>query len=72
MSKKLILANNPLLRGPALAEREKSGVPYREIPLSVIERDVNQPRVNFDEEKLKAILKIIPNIEGQLASKKDL
>ena len=55
MSKKLILANNPLLRGPALAEREKSGVPYREIPLSVIERDVNQPRVNFDEEKLKEL-----------------
>ena len=61
MSKKLVLKNNPLLAGPAFAEREKSGVPYREIPLSVIERDVNQPRVNFDEDKLKELASSIKN-----------
>jgi ParB family chromosome partitioning protein len=52
---KLLLANNPLLSGPALAEREKTGIPYREIPVELIERDANQPRVNFDDEKLKEL-----------------
>jgi ParB family chromosome partitioning protein len=56
MSKrKLVLANNPLLSGPALDEREKSGIPYREIPLTNIERDANQPRVSFDQEKLNEL-----------------
>lgn len=50
--KKLVLANNPLLSGPALAERERSGSPYRELRINLIDRDSNQPRVNFDEEKL--------------------
>jgi hypothetical protein len=36
--------NNPLLSGPGLDERGKGGVPYKEIPLSAIERDPNQPR----------------------------
>lgn len=53
MSKrKLLLANNPLLSGPALGERDRGGIPYREIPLSAIERDPNQPRTHFDEERL--------------------
>ncbi len=56
MSKrKLTLANNPLLSGPKLEERERFGIPYRELPLGSIERDPNQPRVNFDEERLKEL-----------------
>jgi len=50
---KLTLANNPLLSGPGLEERNKSGIPYREISLDLIERDPNQPRAEFDEDKLK-------------------
>lgn len=45
-------ANNPLMAGPALDERSKGGIPYREIPLSAIEADPHQPRQNFDEDKL--------------------
>lgn len=45
-------ANNPLMQGPALDERSRGGVPYREIPLSAIEADPNQPRRTFDQEKL--------------------
>lgn len=53
MSKrKLLLANNPLLSGPAMDEREKTGIPYREIPIASIDRDPNQPRITFDEAKL--------------------
>ena len=56
MSKrKLVLANNPLLSGPAFAERESSAIPYREISISEIDRDPNQPRVNFEEEKLNEL-----------------
>ena len=51
----LVLANNPLLSGPELGSRERSGSPYRELKISAIERDSNQPRVNFDEEKLKEL-----------------
>lgn len=57
--KKLFLANNPLLSGPALTERAKLGVPYREIEIESIERDPNQPRVNFDEEKLQELCESI-------------
>lgn len=59
MAKKLTFANNPLLSGPALGEREKSGVPYKELPLAAIERDINQPRVNFDEERLNELAQSI-------------
>lgn len=52
MAKKLVFANNPLLSGPKLTERDGAGIPYREIALSSIERDANQPRVHFDDEKL--------------------
>lgn len=48
-------ANNPLMGGPALDERARGGIPYREIPLSAIEPDPHQPRQNFDEEKLKEL-----------------
>ena len=53
--RKLTLANNPLLSGPALADREVAGVPYRDIPIASIDRDPNQPRVSFDEEKLSEL-----------------
>lgn len=56
MSKrKLLLANNPLLSGPKMEERDRSGIPYRQLSLSAIERDPNQPRVSFDEEKLSEL-----------------
>ncbi|MCB9030068.1 MAG: ParB/RepB/Spo0J family partition protein, partial [Deltaproteobacteria bacterium] len=57
--KKLVLANNPLLSGPGLSDREKGGTPYREIRLNAIDRDPNQPRVNFDEEKLDELAQSI-------------
>lgn len=48
-------ANNPLMGGPALEERARGGIPYREIPLSAIEPDPHQPRQTFDEDKLKEL-----------------
>jgi ParB family chromosome partitioning protein len=48
-------ANNPLMQGPALDERVRGGVPYREIPLSAIEADPNQPRRTFDTDKLNEL-----------------
>lgn len=57
--RKFLFANNPLLSGPALVERERGGVPYREIPLELIDRDPNQPRVEFDESKLKELAQSI-------------
>lgn len=55
VKKKLVLANNPLLSGPALQDRDKIGVPYRELKISSIERDPKQPRVSFDPEKLQEL-----------------
>lgn len=52
-------ANNPLMAGPALEERSRGGIPYREIPVSAIEADPNQPRRNFDEEKLQELAESI-------------
>jgi ParB family chromosome partitioning protein len=52
-------ANNPLMQGPALDERARGGVPYREIPLSAIEADPNQPRRTFDTEKLQELAESI-------------
>jgi ParB family chromosome partitioning protein len=43
------------MQGPALDERARGGVPYREIPLSAIEADPNQPRQNFDQDKLQEL-----------------
>lgn len=53
--RKLVLANNPLLSGPSFQDRDRAGTPYREIPLSDIQADPNQPRQTFDEEKLKEL-----------------
>lgn len=53
--KKLVFANNPLLAGPKFEDRERSGIPYRELQISLIDRDPNQPRVNFDEERLSEL-----------------
>lgn len=53
--RKLIFANNPLLSGPPLEEREKLGVPYRELKIKSIDRDPNQPRKTFDQEKLEEL-----------------
>ncbi len=50
--RKLILANNPLLSGPALGDRERGGIPYRVLQVASIERDPKQPRTNFDQDKL--------------------
>ena len=52
-------ANNPLMAGPALEERARGGIPYREIPISAIEADPHQPRRNFDEEKLNELAESI-------------
>jgi ParB family chromosome partitioning protein len=53
--KRLSLVGNPLLSGPSLLDREHIGVPYREIQISQIQRDPNQPRQLFDEERLKEL-----------------
>lgn len=52
-------ANNPLMAGPALEERSRGGIPYREIPISAIEADPHQPRRSFDEEKLQELAESI-------------
>ncbi len=53
--RKLLLANNPLLSGPKLGDRDRIGIPYRELPLASIQRDPKQPRLHFDEERLKEL-----------------
>ena len=55
MAKKIVLSNNPLFSGPTLADRTESAIPYKNVPLAAIERDPNQPRVNFDESKLEEL-----------------
>ena len=52
-------ANNPLMAGPALEDRAQGGIPYREIPISAIEADPNQPRRSFDGEKLQELAQSI-------------
>ncbi len=53
MVKNITFSNNPLFSGPSLKERELVGsLPYKLIPLDQIEKDPNQPRVNFDEAQL--------------------
>lgn len=53
--KKLLLANNPLLSGPGLQERDRAGIPYRELKVASIQRDPKQPRVTFDPDKLQEL-----------------
>jgi ParB family transcriptional regulator, chromosome partitioning protein len=43
---------NPLLSGPTLEARTKSGSPYRELEIAEIDVDPEQPRREFDQEKL--------------------
>jgi len=43
---------NPLLGGPTLEARAKSGSPYRLLPLSDIDADPEQPRRSFETESL--------------------
>ncbi|NBW40959.1 ParB/RepB/Spo0J family partition protein [bacterium] len=57
--KNLVFAHNPLLSGPKLDERGRSGIPYREVKRTLIERDPNQPRVVFDEDKLQELAESI-------------
>lgn len=53
MSRKTVkFGINPLLRGPSLEERVKSGSPYRLLPLSEVDVDPDQPRRMFDPESL--------------------
>jgi len=46
---------NPLFGGPSLADRQKSGSPYREIAISEIDVDPYQPRRIFSEESLSEL-----------------
>lgn len=56
MSRKGIsLDKNPLFGGPSLAERQKTGSPYREISISEIDVDPEQPRRVFDEQALSEL-----------------
>ncbi len=53
MSRKPLQFNiNPLLSGPTLEARAKSGSPYRELNISEIDVDPTQPRTEFDAERL--------------------
>ena len=55
MAKKLTFGNNPLFSGPSLVDRTTSNIPYKELSLSAIERDTNQPRVQFDDSRLQEL-----------------
>ena len=46
---------NPLLTGPSLEARTKSGSPYRLLPLSEIDVDPEQPRRSFDPESMSEL-----------------
>lgn len=53
--KRFTLADNPLFSGPGIKDRERSGIPYREIQLDAIDTDPNQPRKVFNEEGLQEL-----------------
>jgi ParB family chromosome partitioning protein len=53
--KKIDFNTNPLLSGPSLGARTRSGSPFRFIPLSDIDIDPDQPRRVFDEEALNQL-----------------
>ena len=59
VKRKFTFAHNPLLAGPALDEREQLGTPYRELELTSIDRDPQQPRKVFDEVRLKELAESI-------------
>jgi ParB family chromosome partitioning protein len=50
--KRFTLADNPLFSGPGIKDRERTGIPYREIEVDSIDTDPNQPRKVFDEDGL--------------------
>lgn len=50
--KQLKFGVNPLLGGPTLEARARSGIPYREINIEDIDVDPNQPRRDFQAESL--------------------
>lgn len=53
--KKIDFSMNPLLGGPSLEARTKSGSPYRELSLSEIDVDPDQPRRVFSEDSLREL-----------------
>ena len=53
--KRFNLADNPLFSGPGIKERERLGIPYREIQVDSIDTDPNQPRKVFDEDGLREL-----------------
>lgn len=53
--KRFTLADNPLFSGPGIKDRERTGIPYREIQVDSIDTDPNQPRKVFDEEGLQEL-----------------
>ena len=55
MKKNFKMELNPLFRGPSLESRNKTGSPYRVIPLSEIDVDPNQPRRNFSQEAIEEL-----------------
>ena len=56
MTRKPITFNtNPLFGGPSLNERVRTGNPYRELNLTDVDVDPEQPRKAFDEEAIKML-----------------
>ncbi|MCC6952555.1 MAG: ParB/RepB/Spo0J family partition protein [Deltaproteobacteria bacterium] len=53
--KPLKFESNPLFAGPTLEARTRSGSPYRELSLSSIDVDPNQPRRSFTDESLREL-----------------
>ncbi len=53
--KSVSLEHNPLLGGPSLQLRNRTGNPYREISLSEIDVDPDQPRRVFDPDALQEL-----------------
>lgn len=53
--KSLSFERNPLLVGPSLDARNRSGSPYREIPIGDIDVDPDQPRRSIDQESLSEL-----------------
>ncbi|MCB0345015.1 MAG: ParB/RepB/Spo0J family partition protein, partial [Bdellovibrionales bacterium] len=53
--KKVKFDINPLLSGPSLASRATGGNPYRELSLSEIDLDPDQPRRVFNEESIEEL-----------------
>lgn len=53
--KNVSLEHNPLLGGPSLQVRNRSGIPYREISVGDIDVDPDQPRRVFDPDALQEL-----------------